>query len=280
MTQAVAKPASTALASIPAPPTQEILSTDIVIPRLLLMQGLSEFVVEGLGRQGEILRSSTKEKIAGLQAPGEPFKTVNFIPLKVTMDWAEKEKIGQKFEFRRSLPRTFANENSPWSFWRNPQGVESDKPGLMGATEWQRVKGINVFALLPTDVDAFTAEMAKATYDGEMPDLTKTVLPVVISFRSTSFNAGKSVTTFFAQVAEMARSVPAIRSYKYCMSLGCKADKNEKGAFYIFDVGQPQKLAQSYHAQAERWFNLLNSLKDVKIDSSGESEAVQEGASY
>lgn len=279
--QEVAKAAQGgALAVAPPQPTQAILSSDIVIPKLLLMQGLSEFVSEGRARQGEIVRSSTVQKVAGQMDPGQPFKTIDFIPLKVTTGWAEKEKVGQKFEFRKAFPRTPQNDALPWSFWRNPQGQDFDKPGQLGATEWQRVKSIDVYALLPSDVDAFEAEMKLAVEKGEIPDLSKTVLPVVISFRSTSFNAGKSVTTFFAQVAEMAQTVPSIRSYNYMLSLGCKADKNDKGSYFVFDVGQAKKLDPKYRAQAEKWMNTLNTVKDIKVDDSGESERVQEGGSY
>lgn len=279
--QALAEaPKGGALTVAPPQPAQEIISSDIVIPKLLLMQGLSEFVAEGRARQGEIVRSSTVQKVAGFMGPNEPPKTVDFIPLKITTGWAEKEKIGQKFEFRKAFPRTPQNDTLPWSFWRNAQGHDFDKPGQMGATEWQRVKSIDVYALLPADVDAFEAEMKLAVEKGEIPDLSKTILPVVISFRSTSFNAGKSVTTFFAQVAEMAQTVPTIRSYNYKLSLGCKADKNDKGSFFVFDVGQPKPLDPKYRAQAEKWMNTLNTVKDIKVDDSGETERVQEGGSY
>lgn len=271
----VAKAPQGGALAVQAPqPKQEILSTDIVIPRLLLMQGLSEFVTERKAQMGDIVRSSTVEKM------GDPDKgPIAFIPLKVATGWAEQEKIGQKFEFRKALPRTPHNEHLPWSFWRNPQGQEFDKPGQLGATEWRRVKSIDVYALLPGDVDAFEAEMKKAEESGELPDLTKTVLPVCISFRSTSFNAGKVVTTFFAQVEEMAQHVKTVRSYNYVLSLGCKPEKNDKGAYFIFDVGQPKKLDKKYFAQAERWMNTLNSIKDIKVDSSGDAE-VSEGDRY
>lgn len=277
----VAKKAPSDLAVAPPQPMQDIISSDVVIPKLLLMQGLSEFVAEGRARQGEIVRSSTLQKVAGQMDPGQPFKTVDFIPLRITTGWAEKEKIGQKFEFRKAFPRTPDNDLLPWSFWRNSQGQDFDKPGMMGATEWQRVKSIDVYALLPGDVDAFDAEMAAAAEKGEIPDLSKTILPVVISFRSTSFNAGKNVTTFFAQVAKMAQKVPTIRSYDYMLSLGCKADKNDKGSYFIFDVGQAKKLDPKYRQQAEEWMATLNRTPNIRVDDSGESERVpSEGGQY
>lgn len=275
MSNALATQQGGALAtSNPNPTAQQILSTDILIPKLLLMQGQSEFVKERKARDGDFVRSTTVETLGG------PEQGISFIPLKMTTEWREEERVGQKFEFRRTIPRTPANEHNPWSFWRNAQGMDFDKPGQLGATEWRRVKVLNCFALLPTDIDAFDAEMAKAAESGEMPDLTKTVLPLVISFRSTSFNAGKQVATFFAQVEEMRQHVPNVKPYAYTLPLGCKLDKNDQGSFYIFQVGQPKKLDPKYLAQAERWFNTLNSMKEVRIDESGERETPVEGGSF
>lgn len=252
-------------------PVQEILSTDITIPSLLLMQGLSDFVTERKAQMGDIVRSTTIEKL------GEPEKEpLHFVPLKITMAWAEQEKIGTKFEFRRLLERTAKNEHLPWSFWRNAQGTEFDKPGQLGANEWRRVKSINVFALLPADVDAFEAEIAKAAEAGEIPDLNRTVLPVSISFRSTSFNAGKTVTTFFAQVAEMAEKagLPNLRPWHYQLGLTCAADKNEKGSFFVWDVKKPSKLDKKYLPHVERWVKVLNQT-NVKVDSTGDRETAE-----
>lgn len=258
----------------PQATTQEVLSSDIIIPKLLLMQGLSDFVTERKAGLGDVVRSTTVEKL------GNPETAIDFIPLKATMGWIEQEKVGQKFEYRKAVARTAQNENYPWSFWRNANGAEFDRPGQMGATEWRRVKTIDVFALLPSDIDAFEKEMAKAKSTGEMPDLTKTILPVVISFRSTSFNAGKTVATFFAQVAEMATHAPQVRSYAYTLPLGCVAEKNDKGSFYIFKVGQPKKLDAKYLPYAERWVNTLNSVKDIRVDTTGDSERAPEGGAF
>ena len=274
-TTAVAEtPKGGALAAVPPPPAQEILSSDITIPRLLLMQGLSEFVVEGKSRPGLVVRSTTIEELA------KPGDVLDFIPLKITTAWADKERVGQKFEFRRAYPRTPHNEGLPWQFWRNPQGQEFDKPGQLGATEWQRVKSIDVYALLPKDLAAFDAEMKKTAESGEMPDLSKTVLPVVISFRSTSFNAGKAVSTHFARVEEMRQSVPDIRAHWFTLPLGCKPEKNEKGSYFVYEVGNAKGYGKELRPRVERWMSILNSGKELKVDSTGESEAVQEAGKY
>ncbi len=256
-------------------PTQEVLNTDILIPRLLLMQGLSDYVSERKAQQGDMIRSTTIEKLGN-----DSTAPVDFIPLKITMEYREEEKVMEKFKFRRSVPRTHANENLPWTFYRNPQGQDFDKPGVLGATEWRRVKVINCFALLPQDIDAFQVEMARVSESGEMPDLTKTVLPVMISFKSTSFNAGKSVSTFFAQVEEMKQHAPGVRAHAYTLPLTCAPDKNDKGNYFVFKVGSPKKLDAKYLPQAERWLNTLHALKEIKIDDSGDDSETVEGSRF
>jgi hypothetical protein len=259
-----------------AGPAQEILSSDLIVPKLLLMQGLSDLVAERKAVMGDMVRNTTAEKLGD-----DKSAPIEFIPLKVTTDWTEKERVGTKFEYRRTIPRTANNEMFPWSYWRNAQGQEFDKPGQMGATEWQRTKCINVFALLPRDIEAFQAELARCEESGEMPDVSKTVLPVVISFRVMSFNAGKSVMTFLAQVQEMQTYAKNVRHYAYTLPLTCVEDTNDKGTFFVFKVGTPKKLDPKYLPAAERWFNTLSSLKDIKVDNTGETEsAPSEGEKF
>lgn len=250
-------------------PVQEILATDITVPSLLLMQGLSDFVTERKAQLGDIVRASTVEKL------GEPGKVIPFVPLKITTAWAEQEKVGQKFEFRRLLERTPQNEHLPWSFWRNLQGDTFDRPGQLGANAWRRVKSINVFAMLPHDIDAFEAELAKAAAEGDIPDLAKTAMPVSISFRSTSFNAGKDVTTHYLHIAEAAEkaNLPNLRPWHYQLGLTCVPDKNEKGSFFVWKVTPAQKLDRKYLPTIEKWVKRVNQ-GNVKVDSTGDSDLV------
>jgi hypothetical protein len=254
----LAKKEPTQLAVAPEPQvlTQEILSSDIIIPRLLLMQGLSEAVSERkktpdnqVIQQGDMIRSTTLEKL------GDPDKPVEFVPLKMVAQWILSEKIGQKFEFRKSIPRTAANEDLAWEYKEN--GID-----------WRRTKSLDVYALLPQDVAAYQTEMAKVAETGDLPDLNKTLLPVVISFRSTSFTAGRTIATFFAQVRDALRVDPNVKSYGYTLPLTCYQDKNDKGSYYVFKVGAPKKLATELFPEAERWFQTMTVIQNVKVDES------------
>jgi hypothetical protein len=253
------------LPAIAQPQSQEILSTDIIIPKLLLMQGLSEFVSDKkkcplTGKKidtGDFVRSTTCEVVGGEEKP------ISFIPLKMVNGWRVLEEVAGKFEFRRTEPRTAANEMAPWEFTEN-------------GAKWKRVKTLDVFALLPQDIEAFQKELADLK-DDEMPDLTKTLMPVVISFRSTSFNAGKSVATFFGQVRDMARATnrPLV-PYGYSLELSTVADKNDKGNYYVFKVGKATKIPEAMKPEAQRWFENLMSLpsNEIRVDETGDDTAI------
>ncbi len=229
------------------PSNQEILNSDIIIPRLLLMQGLSDAVANRKAQMGDMIRSTTLEKL------GDPEVPVDFIPLKMSADWIESEQVGGKFEFRTTVPRNAANDDLPWEF---------DKNGV----KWKRTKCLNVYALLTADVQAFLAEMA-GLGSGEMPDLSKSLLPILLSFRSTSFSAGRAVATYFAQVRDMLKYNPNVRPYGYSLTLACQPEKNDKGNYFVFKVeGKPKKIDDKFFPEVTRWYTTLNTLKTIKVD--------------
>lgn len=261
-----------ALATYKAPEVeQEVLSSDMVIPKVLLMQALSDNVSERkkdpvTGAQiqaGDIVRSTSGEIL------GNPEKPVDIIPLRLQNLWMLQEQEGKEMKFRGYIPRTAGlddakattelektGENLPWEFKH------------LGA-DWKRTKVIRLFALLPADIKAFQEEMKKAAESGEMPDLEKTLLPVVIDFRVSSYNAGKEVATYFLKIKEMAQY--GARPYGYSMALSVQQDKNDKGTFYVFKTGKTTKLPAELKPEAERWYNTLANVQ-VKVDESDANE--------
>jgi hypothetical protein len=237
---------------------QEVLNSDIIIPKLLLMQGLSDFVADGKAKIGDMVRSTDCEHIGDGKTP------IHFIPLKMTNTWTIKEKVGQKYEFRGIEARNAANEDAEWDFTKN-------------GTDWKRIKTINVFALLPRDVLAFQAEIEKVQKEGGLLDLDKTLMPVVISFQSTSYKAGQDVATFFTKIKSNLQYDKTIAPFKYTLSLECEQTENDKGKFYIFKIGKTAGVPKEVLGESEKWYNILNAMKDIKIDVSDEGSS-KEGA--
>lgn len=241
-----------------------ILATDVIIPQLLLMQGTSDFVKERKANLGDIVRSTSAEKV------GDPDGAIDFIPLAPPRAaWVlEQKNAAGKFEYHKTMPRTAANETLPWNYFGDKDGNEVAQ-GTNGSTEWRRVKRLSLFAILPKDIDAEAAEMAKAA-KGEMPDLSKALTPVMISFRSTSFNAGKDVVTFFTQAASF-----RMDAWKYMLKLTCFLDKNDQGSFYVWKVDRTKPLAVKPESleTVKRWAEIVNGSNDLKVDEAADSEA-------
>lgn len=246
MSNAVAKKEQTqvAMAQAPAPGGEELLSSSIVIPKLLLMQGLSEFVNERKAQQGDMVRSTNGEVLGG------PTKPVEFIPITFNHTWVLQEKIGGKYEYRGQEPMTAANQDLPWEFKQN-------------GADWKRVKSLNVYALLPQDIAAEQAELEKAK-SGEMPDPDKALLPVLITFRSTGFTAGKDVVTHFAKARKF-----GLPGYVSTMKLSCHQDKNDKGTYYVFEVKSSGRATPEQQEVAKYWQGVLATQK-VQVDESDE----------
>jgi hypothetical protein len=249
-TQAVTKTETNKaiVASAHIPGEEEILSSNVVIPKLLLMQALSAFVVDGKAVAGEFVRSSTVEKL-GLKEKG-----VDIIPLTFTNTWVIKERVGNKYEFRGIEPMTAANQDLPWEFKQN-------------GTDWKRVKSINLYALLPADIAAEKTEMDKAA-KGEDADPDKALIPVLISFRSTSFPAGKDVVTHFAKAKKF-----KLPGYVSTLTVSAHHEKNDQGAYFVMDVKTSGKTPKEYLETCEYWRTLISAGK-TQIDNSDETETV------
>lgn len=257
MSTEVSKVQETGLAVADQLPMDEILKGDVLIPKLLLMQGLSDLVADRKAQQGDIVRSTSAEKV------GDPDKAVEFIPLVLKNEWTLMEEINGKYEYRSTEPRTSKNEDQPWEFTQN-------------GAPWKRVKVITCFALLLDDVNAEAKEIEKFKKTGEMPDLNKTLLPVAISFRSTSYVAGKGVSTHFAKAAAMTRF--GVKPHAFSLMLSCKQEKNDKGNYFVFGVSQGKKVDAAAFDIADAWVNRLRT-QTVRVDEGADVETHQPSGS-
>lgn len=256
-------------------PVSQALRSDLLAPRLLLMQGLSDAVAEGKARQGDIIKSLTGEKV------GDPKTPIEFIPLAMQNAWIISEKIGGKYEYRKQLPRKAIVSNADAAYEKERDETDKQSEDLAWefkhlGNDWKRTKVINVYALLPGDIKGFQAEVAKAIESGEMPDLDKALLPVMISFRSTSFTAGRKVATHFAKCAEMAQY--GAKPYGYALSLACALQENDKGKFFVYDVGNSRRLSKEEFAQASKVVGDVEA-GNVTVHEVGDDEAPASPAS-
>lgn len=98
-------------------------SADLIIPKIVLQQGLSPMVADGKAKMGDILNSASSEIVGGVEKPLE------IIPFYMDKIWFVSKKNGNDFEFVRSEPVTRDNEKSPWQFVED--GVEHKRDYAM-----------------------------------------------------------------------------------------------------------------------------------------------------
>lgn len=268
MSNAVAKREENMAVATSAPPQLKgLIASDVIIPQLLLMQGMSDFVTGGKATPGQVVKNTT------LEVMGNPSSKLEFIPLSLPQpSWIIEVKApkAQRFEFRRRVPRTASNETLPWDFPADAEGNEVVENSKDHTHQGRRVKCLTLFAILPRDIDSEAAEMKKAQA-GELPDISKALTPVLISFRSTGFNAGKEVVTFFTQVEAF-----GMQAYKYILQLGCHQESNDRGTFFVYDVDRvkPSAVKKEHLPKVEHWAGIVNSqAANLRIDETTDVEA-------
>lgn len=263
---AVVTQATTAVAtSAPPQAPSGILASDVIIPRMLLQQGTSDFVKERKAQSGDIVRSTDAKFLGG---PETQFDFIPLAPPAPTWIKERREKGAQRWEFRGIEPRTAANDTLPWTFNADKDGRLLPE-GAASTHEWKRVKCLSLFALLPQDIEEEAVEMKKADA-GEMPDLTKALLPIMITFRSTGFNAGKEVVSFFTQAASFKQ-----KAYRYMLKLSCVLESNDQGSFYVYKVDRtkPTVVKPEYQEKVQYWADIVTTQPNLKVDESGDEGA-------
>jgi len=243
MTKAVTKKQETSVA-LPenlqgAWGAEDVDGADILIPRLLLMQPLSESVGEDGIEAGDIIKSTTREAM----------KECEIIPLMTFKTWRIMELRDGKFEFKTIVPITAENANEDWEWQEN--GIH-----------YRRDRVLNYYVLLPSEI-ARELKALKELEAGNIPDADDCLIPCLLGFTRTSTPAGKELATFFKK-AQHFRIPPATQTFR----LYSEFEKNDKGKYYIFKVEKARKTTMEELNVAKRWYDTLKTASDIKIDDS------------
>jgi hypothetical protein len=229
-------------------------ASDILIPKLLLMQGQSDFVGKMMANVGDIVLSTSGRVIA---PRGEP---TEIIPISMTKAWRIMEKETDKYEFRRNEPMTVENKNREMEWQEN-------------GTEWRADRTLNFFVLLRKDIIAEKEAMEQIA-KGATPDFTCLLTPCLLQFARTSYTAGKALVTHFAMAAHFKRPPAA-----WWVRLSAKSQKNDLGTFFVFDI-QPGGVSDSSQViRAKEWYDIIKtSSASIKVDEGAVSDSVDSGA--
>jgi hypothetical protein len=204
---------------------------DVVLPRLLLMQGMSGIVGDGNAVMGDIVSSLTGEKLGDKNSP------VGILPLTMFKTCVTILKEGGNFV-----------ESRPMGNFEKLAQLEGVYQGVREKFKGQAVRyyqQLNFYVLT-----------AKSIEDGM-------VLPALIGFRSTSLNAGKKLNSHFLWAA-MNRAKP----FSKVLSLSCSLQKNADGKpYYTFDIGKSVSATAAQIEQGEVWASMLASnASTIKVD--------------
>lgn len=199
--------------------SQELSSRDLVIPKILAMQGLSKLVVAGEAKFGE-LRESLSNKVLGSDK-----QPLEFIPFHRTVEFVVMQKDGDIFKFNRVEPITPENDATPFEVETEDGEVE----------RWYRTQ--NFYVLRPDEVASGTA------------------YPYVISFRSTSARAGAKLTTTMYVKNLKANLTPA----STVMELVAEKKTNDKGTFIVLDVREKRRASDAEVKEAFSWNQIAQS---------------------
>jgi hypothetical protein len=136
--------------------TGDISSKDLIIPKILAMQGLSELVTDGKAKIGDFVDSVSGEVLGSIEKP------LSFVPFHMEKTWiiSRKKKGEQKFEFEKYEAVT-------------PQNMELPFESKDGDDEIKNEYALQFYVLLPHD----------------------TSMPYVLTFKSTSLRSGKVLST-------------------------------------------------------------------------------------
>lgn len=212
---------------------------DLVLSKILPMQGMSQLVTDGKAQVGEFRDSVTSGKIGSIV---EPFL---MLPFHVEKFWdimvQEQGQGGQpgQFKWDRSEPLQESpavagyNDNLPWE-------------DTLDGTPIKRVRRMNFYCMLPQEIA-----------DGVS-------IPYVFSFKSTSYREGKKIYTQMFLRNKRAGLPPPGYLFKVA---GIKA-KNQAGQTYIIPtVELARKATDAEIAECLNWFKTIKS-GVVKVDNS------------
>ena len=218
-----------------------ITSKDIVLPRILMMQPMSDMVTEGDAGFGDMVESLNETKIGDFKNPVE---VIPFYLQKVYIEYDVTNGTGDK-RFLRMVPITASNDNLPY---------EDQEDAADGKTfPLMRDRCMNYYVLLPDEVKNGTA------------------LPHILTFRRTSLKAGKKLATqMYVKNTDAGLPPPAVM----CKLTPTKTS-NDKGTFAVLDVSFTGKTPESYITECMRWMKIILA-GEAKVDE--ESYQKEEGS--
>lgn len=220
---------------------EELSSSDIILPKLLPMQLMSEKVVEGKAQFGEI-RDNVDNKLMG--SLEKPLEVIPFARDRVFIEFETAPNSNDKV-FKRVVPivvdRTNPNYNDDAPYEQT----------LEDGTKVSRDRTLNFYVLIPDEIKEGSA------------------IPYVLPFRRTSMRGGRKLETQMFMKNRMAGKVPCA----YTINIVPEKQKNDKGTFIVLDISTGRAATGDEIETAFYWNKMIKS-GQTKVN---DSDLVDEG---
>lgn len=227
--------------------TEGVLSNDLILPRLMLMQALSKFVSDdNVGAKAGEIRDSVEGKLLGnTKSPAK------IIPFFSTTTWVVNKEVNGKFEFHKIESRR--------------EGERREYEVIVEGTRYRNSACINLYCLSYDDVK------------------TGMVTPYEVNLKSFSFKyAGRSFTQLASKLKGNNKSLASA-----VFELGVKKEENDKGSFYAYTMSlakdadgkvhftTPEEQAMAY----QQYKQIYAAYADNRLKMNTEDEEVSSTAS-
>lgn len=226
----------------------EISSRDIIIPRILLAQPMSDSVTNGSAKFGEF-----RESLAG-ELLGDFKKGFNVIPFHMRKVWVEYDVTSgndmKNKKFLRITPVTPDNEANKYN------DEEKDDEGK--TRKIMRDYVMEFYVLLESELEVGAG-----------------AIPYTISARRSSAQAGKKLATqMYVKNASAGKAPPAVT-----LEVTAKKESNDQGTFAVWDVAPVKPTDARYQGEAFKWFQMVRA-GAAKVDETAYAEEASEGVQH
>lgn len=231
---------------------------DLLIPKLLLMQGSSKYVKEeGICKAGDLVKSTTGEVLGSVRE--KDHKSINFVPVYMFKTWVKHELVKdnngkEKQEYVETYPVTPMNTDQQWY----QEKKELDENGKEITRKYRHTKNINFYVILEKD---FGSPLS---------------VPYVLSFRSSSSRAAAIIEDWFAQckAAKQAgitegKNGQLMLPFGKVFELGGKIEKNnDDQSWFVLQTKEAGITEEAVLSQAYNWYKVVSKSTHTDIDNS------------
>lgn len=209
---------------------ENITAEDMIMPRMLLMQPMSDFVTSGVTKMGAIIDSLNKTKTLA-----DEKKHVEVLVFGNFKTWVE-----------------YHNEEYHQTLTWGPENANLKYEEAIG----------NI---------AVTRDLVQNYYVLDVNDVKDNkTFPYVISFKRTSFRAGKEIGAHLMKLTKQGKNSASI-----VFQIKSSKQTNDKGTFFTFEVEAGRDTTRAEQQAAFDWYKILQTSKHaIKVDAPEEEQVM------